>query len=482
MSGEYMNMMTAIQLAYWLTVLVMAFFLVLENRNPIKTISWILVLIALPGLGIVIYWFFGQIYRRKNRFSRRGLNELERLRKLTRQQLDRLPENRTLPAAAKSKKHLINLLLSNADAILSDDNDVQILRNGEQAFPAMFKAIEQARRHVHIEFYIIENDTLGMQLHDVLIAKVREGVEVRLIYDDVGSWKLPGSYINSLRRAGVHIDCFIKVRFPLLSSKVNYRNHRKLVVVDGNIGFIGGLNIADRYLQGSPKIGTWRDTHLMLTGGAAVALQVIFMADWYFVSKEILAESYFRPIRHGHGKTVQIVGSGPDSDWGSISQAYFVAIASATEQVFISTPYLIPNAEIASAMKAAALGGIDVRILMPQKSDAGVTGWSSQSYISELLEAGVRIFFYQPGFVHSKFIVVDGVFASIGTANIDFRSLETNFEVNAMIYDEATAIELREHFLADLKCSREILLPDWEKRPRWSKVLESFARILSPLL
>ncbi|MEL7586758.1 MAG: cardiolipin synthase [Prolixibacteraceae bacterium] len=473
-----------INIVYLLTVIFIATLIVLENRSPIKTISWILVLILLPFAGIIIYLFFGQEYRKKKMFSRKGLHDLEKLRKLTQSQLDQLPKNyAALSDKIFHKKRLMNLMLANSNALLSDDNEVKILRNGEQAFPAIFQAIEEARHHIHLQFYIVDDDITGNQLRELLIQKAAAGVEVRFIYDDVGSWKLPKKYIRSLREAGVKIDCFIRVRFPMLTSKVNYRNHRKIVVVDGTTAFVGGLNIADRYLNGTKILGSWRDTHLMLKGGAATGLQIVFMADWYFVSKEILqGERYFRPLEPGKGKIVQIVASGPDSDWESLTQAYFSAIASAHDKVYIATPYLIPNSEIGSAMKVAALSGIDIRILLPGRSDAIIPKWGTHSYISELLEAGVRIYFYQPGFMHSKLMVVDGVFSSVGTANLDFRSMETNFEVNAMIYNERTARELEKHFMNDLKQSREIILSEWEQRPRLSKAKESFARLLSPLL
>ena len=479
-----LSLQVMITIVYFVTVLFIVILVILQNRTPIKTISWTIVLLLLPVVGIVIYLFFGQEYRKKKMFSRKGLDDLKKLRNLTSEQLQQLPHNYNyFSKAIYSKRHLINLLLANSHALISGNNEVKILKNGEQTFPAIFQAIEEAHHHIHIEFYIVEDDMIGNQFKELLIKKAREGVEVRFIYDDVGSWKLPKKYIRALKEAGVKIDCFIRVRFPILTSKLNYRNHRKIIVVDGNIGFVGGLNIADRYLVGSKFYGIWRDTHLMVKGNAASGLQIVFMADWYFVSKEILqGECYFIPPASGKGKIVQITSSGPDSDWKSISQAYFSAIASAQEHVFIATPYLIPNEEIEIAMKTAALGGIDVRVLLPQKSDAVITKWSTFSYIAELLEAGVKIYFYQPGFTHSKLLIVDGVFSSIGTANFDFRSLETNFEVNAMIYDEEIASELISQFRNDLKQSRQVVLSEWEQRPGLSKAKESFARILSPLL
>ncbi len=473
-----------VTILYLLTVLFIAILIVLENRNPLKTISWVLVVVLLPLIGIVFYLFFGQEYRKKKMFSRKGLKNLEKLRKQTQSQLDNLPENHhVFSKAISGKKHLINLLLANSNALLTDDNDVKILKNGEQAFPDIFQALEAAKHHIHVEYYIVEDDNVGNKLRETLIRKAREGVEVRFIFDDVGSWQLPKKYIRSLEDAGVKIDCFMKVRFPQFTSRVNYRNHRKIVIVDGETAFVGGLNMADRYLHGAQGMGGWRDTHLMLKGGAAAGLQIVFMADWFFVSKEILhGTQYFRNPASGGGKMVQIVSSGPDSDWESISQAYFSAIASAIDRVYIATPYLIPTSEIVSAMKVAALGGIDIRILLPQKSDTIMPKWSTDSYVSELLEAGVKIYFYQPGFMHSKLIVVDGVFSSVGTANFDFRSLETNFEVNAMIYNEETAAILEKQFLDDLNHSENVSLLQWEKRHWSAKAKESFARLLSPML
>lgn len=377
----------------------------------------------------------------------------------------------------------MNLMLSNSNAILTNDNEVEVLRNGEETFPEIFRTIEQAKRHIHLEYYIIENDKIGNYLRELLIRKAQEGVEVRLIFDDVGSWELKRKFIRSMSDAGVKVDCFMKVRFPMLTSRVNYRNHRKILVVDGEIAFVGGLNFADRYLDGVQNIGPWRDTHLKVIGGGATALQIIFMADWFFVSKEILkGEEYFKPFESGSGKLVQMTASGPDSDWESIGQAYFSAIASAIHYVYISTPYLMPTADIVTALKTSALGGIDVRIIVPGLSDAIMPKWGTNSYVEELLEAGVKIYFYQAGFTHSKVIVADGIFSSVGTANLDFRSLETNFEVNAMIYDEEIARVLTNQFLEDQEKSELIILEEWQKRPRMNKIKESFARIISPML
>ena len=477
-------MPSLVTILYFLTVVFIAILIILENRNPVKTISWILVLVLLPIAGIVIYLFFGQEYRKTKMYSRKGLKDLEKLRNLTLEQIGNLPNNRfQISERLYSKKRLMNLLLSNSNAILTNNNKVQVLKNADETFPEIFRSIEQAKHHIHLEFYIVEDDSIGNYLRELLILKAREGVEVRFIYDDVGSWELKRKFIRSMSDAGVKVDCFMRVRFPNLTSKVNYRNHRKILVVDGDTAFVGGLNFADRYQNGVPGIGKWRDTHLKVTGGAATVLQIIFMADWYFVSKEILkGEKYFRPFEVGTGKLIQIVASGPDSDWEGISQAYFAAIATATEFVYISTPYLMPPSDIMTALKTSALGGIDVRIIVPGLSDAITSKWGTNSYIEELLDAGVKMYFYKAGFIHSKVIVVDGIISSIGTANLDFRSLETNFEVNAMIYDEETAQILTDQFLEDQEKSSEVVLEEWINRPRLNKIKESFARILSPML
>lgn len=467
---------------YIITTIFIAILIVLENRSPVKTISWVLVLVLIPLGGIIVYLFFGQEYRKRKMFSRKGLHDLEQLRKLTTEQMKILHQYK-FGESLHRKKHLMNLLLNNSNSILTNDNEVKILKNGSEKFAELFSEIEKARHHIHIEYYIIEDDETGNYLRELLIRKAREGVEVRLIYDDVGSWELKRKFIRSMKNEGIKIDCFMKVRFPSLTSRVNYRNHRKIVVIDGLVAFTGGINIADRYLKGIPGIGPWRDTHLKLTGGAATALQIIFMADWYFVSKEILQGApYFKPFKTGKGKVVQICASGPDSDWESIHQAYFSAIATATSYVYIATPYLLPTVDLLSAIKIAALSGIDVRILLPDKSDAHIAKWGTESYIKELLEAGVKVYFFMAGFTHSKVIIADGVFSSVGTANVDFRSLETNFEVNAMVYDEKVARKLTRYFLNDLAHSWQVLPEEWEKRPWLQKVRESFARIFSPLL
>jgi cardiolipin synthase A/B len=277
------------------------------------------------------------------------------------------------------------LLLKNSNALLTTGNKLKILNNASETFEAIFAAIERASHHIHLEYYILEDDKIGNQLKELLIKKSNEGVEIRIIVDDVGSWGLKQKFLNKLRQTGIEIYSFMEVRFPRLTSRVNYRNHRKIVVIDGKIGFTGGINFADRYLKGVKDIGPWRDTHLQIEGDAVNCLQVVFAADWYFVVHENLTgKKYFPPLSETPETPVQISASGPDSDWDSIGQAFFTAISSAKSKIYIASPYLMPPVEIIYALKTAALSNVDVRILMPEKSDSVIPHWSSFSYIEEL--------------------------------------------------------------------------------------------------
>ncbi len=472
-----------LSLLFLITSLAIAFIVVLEKRSPEKTAAWVLALVLLPVIGLIIYLIFGQEYRKTKMFSRRGLKSLGRYRSLTSRQLRKLQKNELqLPQAAMDNEKIVRLLMNNSHALLTTGNNLQILNNGDKTLKVIFAALEQAHHHIHLEYYIIEEDETGNRLKDILVRKSLQGIEVRVIYDDVGSWGLSRKYLKELKKAGADVQPFMEVRFPRLTSKVNYRNHRKIAIIDGETGFTGGINFADRYVKGQKKIGPWRDTHLMLKGDAVACLQVVFAADWYFVKRENLTgPAYFKPMSEIENTAVQISASGPDSDWDSISQAFFAAISGARKEVFIVTPYLMPTPSILTALKTTALGGVDVRILIPAFSDALIPKWCSFSFVEELLEAGVRIFLYQKGFIHSKMMMVDGNFSSLGTTNLDFRSLETNFEVNAFIYDEPFTRQLKAYFNTDLHNSQEVTMAEWKKRPWKSHLKESLAHLVSPM-
>ena len=470
---------------YVATIIAVIYRILLENRTPVRTLAWLLVLILVPVVGLIFYVYFGMNYRKVKMFSMKGLGDIKWLQYMSEDQKQRIQKDELLKKGdMESVRRLMTLLLSNSKALVSRHNSVDILNNGEETFRAIFKSIEIAKKYIHVEYYIIEKGELANRLKNLLIAKAKEGVEVRVIYDDVGSWSLPKSYIREMCAAGIQIYPFLPVRFPLLTNKVNYRNHRKIVVVDGEIGFIGGLNFADRYIKGLPGIGIWRDTHLKVKGEVVTSLQTVFLFDWYFVRQEVLLDKaeYLPDYKVDSNVVIQTVASGPDSDWTSIQQAYFTLINLSRKYVYISTPYFMPGETTINSLKTAAMSGVDVRIMIPHKSDSPLTSWCTRSYIEELLTAGVRVFQYQAGFNHSKIIIVDGLVSTVGTANMDMRSFEQNFEINLILYDRNESRKLSEFFLEDLKQSKEIHLNEWKFRPQRDRVRESLARLFAPLL
>ena len=467
---------------YILTVISVIINVILENRNPVRTLAWIIVLVAVPFIGFLFYLYFGINYRKIKMFSMKGLGDMKWLQYMSEDQKQLIKKSEFLHKRETVEvRKLMTLLLNNSKALLTRFNKVEILNNGEETFPAIFEALQNAKRFIHLEYYIIEMGRLTSRLKELLIEKAKAGVEVRVIYDDVGSWGLTRDFLRELRNAGIQIYPFLPVRFHQFA---NYRNHRKIAVIDGEVGFVGGLNFADRYVDGVPKIGVWRDTHLKVQGEAVTSLQVIFLIDWYFVRQELLLDKneYLPYHQADNNVIVQTVTSGPDSDWASIQQSYFTLINMAKRYVFISTPYFMPGETTLNSLKTAAMSGVDVRLLLPHKSDSWLTHWCTRSYVEELLEAGVKIYWYQKGINHSKVIIVDGSVASVGTANMDLRSFEQNFEVSLIIYDREVVKKLAVDFMKDLKVSTEGAIQRWKFRTKREKVCESVARLFAPVL
>ncbi|WP_418791936.1 cardiolipin synthase [Phosphitispora sp. TUW77] len=467
-------------------ILVVSFLIFMEKKNPYKTIAWLAVLNIFPILGFIIYLMLGQNLRKRKIVRTKYINEMKHLKNLVDHQIDCIKNDCELTKELNSKKQLINLMLHNAKAPFTRNNSVEILSDGTEAFESIFAALEKAVNHIHVEYYIIKDDNTGRRLKDILIKKACEGVSVKVIYDAVGSWGLSGKYTQEMEQNGIQIKPFLPVIIPYITNKLNYRNHRKIVVIDGSVGFMGGLNVGDEYLGYHPNLGKWRDTHLKLEGAAVHFLQIIFMLDWEFVSHEKLPDqmepSYFPETNKFQGHAIQIAASGPDSDWESIRQSYFALITSAHNSIKITTPYLIPDEGISLALKTAALSGVDVKIILPGKPDHKIVFWASQSYFDELMEAGIQIYLYQPGFIHAKIISVDGEVASLGSANLDMRSFQLNFEVNAMIYDKTLVTQLEIDFARDLALANKIDLAAFSARPIRSKIRQSAARLLSPIL
>jgi len=449
--------------------------IVLDNRNPVKTLAWILVLIFLPIVGLVFYFFFGRDSRRVRIIGKKSYDRL--LRKPMAEYLAQ--DACSLPA---NYNRLISLFRNINQSFPFDGNRVEVYTEGLSMLHALLRELEKATRHIHIEFYIFEDDAVGRLVRDVLMEKARAGVEVRVLYDDVGCWHVPNRFFEEMREAGVEVHSFLKVRFPLFTSKVNYRNHRKIVVIDGHIGFVGGMNLAERYMRGF-SWGNWRDTHLLLEGKAVHGLQTVFLLDWYFVDRTLITSAaYFSKIENCGTSLVQIVTSEPVGPWKDIMQGIVAAIAGARRYFYIQTPYFLPTEAVLEAMQTAALAGVDVRLMLPMRADSRLTHLGSCSYLADVLHAGVKVYLYKKGFLHSKLMVSDDELSTVGSTNVDFRSFEHNFEVNAFIYDAGTARRMRDIFLQDQRDCVQVFLKNWEKRPWHRKAGESVVRLMAPLL
>ncbi len=469
-------------IGYYALVIFAVIKILLENKNPLKTHSYLLLLVLVPIVGLVIYILFGQDYRKHKFYSRKKAIDISMVDSIVDNQLHLAHQHELIANDLVMEKiNIIKLLLRNNNAFLTKNNKVQMLINGEQKFALLLKDMEKATDHIHLEYYIFEEDKIGSKVIDKLILKAAEGVKIRFIYDDVGS-NLSLKLRKRLEKAGIAAKPIMPVYFPKFS-KVNYRDHRKIVVIDGRIGYVGGINVADRYVN---KTGqqNWRDTHLKIEGNAVYSLQIAFLLNWYYATKEKLSfDKYLFPeIITQSNQCVQIAGSGPDTDWASIMQAFFVAINSAKKRVWITSPYFIPNEPVLTAIKTAALSGIDVQIIFPYTADSKIVHYASMSYMKEVLEAGVKVHLYTNGFIHAKTLLVDDVFSSVGTANMDYRSFDQNYEINAMVYSESFARELAGQFLIDVAQCVPLQLSRWDQRPIRKRLLQSTARLLAPLL
>lgn len=467
-------------LIYIMVIVSIIVTILMDNRQPAKTMAWVMVLLFVPVAGIILYIFFGQNTRKMRFISQRSLDQLSK-----RQMLE-FVEQRELRMPDKFQS-LVRLFTNQSLALPFKDNEAEFYTDGYQFFPALLQAISRARHHIHLETYIFDDDPLGRLIADALIQKAKEGVEIRVIYDDVGCWRVPSAFFERMKKAGIDVCAFMPVKFPAFTSKVNYRNHRKVCVIDGIEGFTGGINIAQRYVKGM-RNGTlpWRDTHMRLRGSIVYALQRAFLVDWYFVDRTLVTNrKYYPPMpwKISNDCLAQMVTSSPIAPWPDIMQGYVRILLEAKSYVYMESPYFLPTEPVLFAMRTAALAGVDVRLMVPRHSDSHLLEWASLSYVVETLAAGVKIKLYEGGFNHSKLLVADDEVSTCGSTNIDFRSFENNFESNVFFYDRQMALRIKELYMADEAQSVDFNDVDTLRhRPYLHRLTESLFRLLAPLL
>lgn len=483
LSSTGISLLLLLLIVYMSTVLGVIGTVLSENRNPLKASAWVLIVGFVPVVGLVAYILFGQDQRRLHRINRRIYR-----------QMMRHPLQLALPDSplqhAGNMEHwqqLTALVEQSAHAPLLAVNNIEVFTEGEAMYVRLLQDIAKAKHHIHIEAYVFETGEWLDRLTSALVCKRREGVDVRLIYDYLGSYSVDKEYWQRLQSMGLQVYSFLPVKLPLLSSTVNYRNHRKLIIIDGTVGYVGGMNFADKYVYGN-ELGRWRDTHFRLMGDAVSSLQGTFLLDWYVVSRRVITSEAFFPRGGPRGEgaiareALQFVLGGPIDDQPNIEQAFVRLVYSARSSIKIQTPYFLPTETLHRALISAALSGVEVEVMLPERNDSRVTSYAISSYISSLLEVGIKVYWYMPGFLHSKLMLVDGTVSAIGSANLDFRSFEHNFEIMGLLYHEAFTRELEQIFELDKQRCRLLGLDEWQQRSKLQRLGESVMRLFSPLL
>lgn len=460
---------------YALTTVSIIIVVVSENRNPVKSLAWVTVLLLLPMVGIILYIFFGR--------------NIQNTRKLSRRNRRRLKKREAIPAVnmrqtGLSEESLQQISLAKAltGAPFYPGNDVKVYTSGAEKFEDLKADLRSARKYINIEYYIFEDDRIGNEIADILIDRSLAGVTVRVIYDHVGSFSVANRFFKRMKKAGIQVFPFFEVSFPQLGTRINWRNHRKLCVVDGRVGYLGGMNIADRYIDGGRKFDYWRDTHVRVEGPVVAALQYSFAVDWHFMGQPLIEEAVITHPTPSGKIAAQLLTSGPTSQWTSIALMFHKAIASARKRVYIQTPYFLPTDTLLKDLTTAALAKVDVRVMIPAHSDSVLLNFASASYITQTLRAGVKFYFYTAGMLHSKVIIVDDEFVTIGSTNFDFRSFEHNFEGNLFFYSREFASRMLDIYRADLRKCERINPAKWRSRPLVRRAVESVVRLLSPIL
>ncbi|WP_203364493.1 cardiolipin synthase [Bacillus sp. REN10] len=458
----------------------------LERKDASATWAWLMVLFFIPILGFILYLIFGQNLSRQRLFDWDDKKKVG-IDTTIKRQMEEIHLGQFDFRNPQTEEHedLVSMFLRNNDAILTEDNDITIYTDGREKFNALMNDMQQATDHIHLQYYILRLDNLGSEILKLLIEKARQGVAVKILYDEMGSRGVRKKDFQALMDAGGCVEVFFPSRVPLINLRLNYRNHRKLVIIDGKIGYVGGFNVGDEYLGLDPKFGYWRDTHLRIEGSAVHSIQTRFILDWNQASETHDIDYSDRLFPHHPSQndiSMQVVTSGPDSEWEQIKSGYIKMISSAKKSIYIQSPYFIPDASLLDALRIAALCGVDVRIMIPNKPDHMFVYWATYSNAGELIKAGAKIYIYDNGFIHAKTIVVDEKLSSVGTANIDVRSFKLNFEVNAFIYDYDTGKKLAHIFEEDMKLSYELTEEKYQNRSNVIKFKESISRLLSPIL
>ncbi|WP_226669839.1 cardiolipin synthase [Metabacillus litoralis] len=465
---------------YLITLVSIIYVMMLENRSPHKSLLWIYALVFFPIIGYIYFIFSGQLEVKGHLFRNKRKHDKELLENKT-----TFKQSTNFEKLSDTQQSLTKLIERYSDNQVSFHTKTSILKNGDETFSSIKQSIKEAEHYIHLEYYTFRSDVIGQEMIELLSEKSKSGIEVRFIFDAVGSMSLSKKAIKQMREAGIEVHCFLPVKQGFYNQKINFRNHRKIIVVDGKVGFVGGLNIGDEYLGKDARYGFWRDTHLKIEGEAIITLQEIFLLDWaYLTGEKLLNEKYFNvDLVESDGGGTQIISSGPDSSvQGIMSDIYYELLASAKKSIYIATPYFVPNKAIRTVLSMAAKKGVEIKIIVPEKNDGFLTQYATRSYFPEMLADDIDVYMYQKGFLHEKVIIIDNKFASVGTANVDLRSLHLNFEVNALLFETESIKDLVKHYQQDIKDSIKINNSTYKNRGLILRTKESFARLFSPVL
>lgn len=473
------------EILYLVILLITCYRIIADTRSSTKTLAYLLTVVFIPIAGIIIYFSVGVNYTKRQIYSKKIMSTDSLQETVVELMHNRNIKNLGDNLEQEFDERIPQFLFNSNNNPLFNHNKVEVLQNGEAKFPKVLEAIAKATKTIHIEYYIIEEGAIATALEELLLKKAQEGVKVRVIYDDFGSSSIRKTVVKKMRKHGIEIYPFYKIKLLLFANRINYRNHRKIIVIDGEVGFVGGINWSDRYANPNPRNLYWRDTHLYMEGPIVASLQAVFLADWNFCSNNPIEAipSLFEGLNKKVGnKSAQIAAGGPDYKMPTILYTLLQAIHNAKRYIYATTPYYIPDESLQNALCFMAKSGVEVKLLVPYKSDSTLVAAASNSYFKELLNAGVRIYRYKKGFVHAKTLAIDDQLSIVGTANLDYRSFELNFEVNAIIYDDEITQELRQSFETDLSYSEELDLKQWLKRNKARVLFEKIAGLVSPLL